>query len=105
MNQGNLDHSFKKTFGNAGLRVHLFNYTGKLSVTDAVGQTSINLPQGVNRFLADLNGIQFWNSENNKCVFSGCAPEDIIVTIPMTVRVEGVDYFPFEGINAKFRNI
>ena len=85
----------------AGLNVFVFtgttytNYSGK---TDANGQVSLTLPQGNYHFRADLNGTQFWSGTDNTCMIPNCTTADITVTLPVSVKVEGVDHSPFEGI-------
>jgi RHS repeat-associated protein len=84
-----------------GLTVYAFDGTTYKSIngkTDANGVVILTLPQGAYRFRVDLNGTHFWSGADNHCALPGCSSVDVAVTIPLTVRVEGVDHSPFEGV-------
>ena len=84
-----------------GLTVYAFDgttYKGINGKTDVNGNVTLTLPQGSYRFRADLNGTHFWSGADNHCALPGCSSVDVAVTIPLTVRVEGVDHSPFEGV-------
>lgn len=77
--------------GKSGIKVYAFDgttYTNYSGTTDASGQVTLTLPQGNYRFRADLNGTQFWSDSANHCALPGCASASIVVTLPMTVRVQ-----------------
>ncbi|MEW6093472.1 MAG: hypothetical protein AB1531_05855, partial [Chloroflexota bacterium] len=85
-----------------GLEVYAFDgttYTGYQVTTNANGEAVFTLPLGSYRFRADLNGTQFWSSEENLCEVPGCSNENIVVTNPMTVTVRDTDGLARSGLS------
>ena len=81
-----------------GLNVYAFDgdtYSNYSKVTDENGAAVFNLPVGDYRFRADLNGTQFWSSEENSCALPGCNIDSVTVTKPVTVTVAGEEGNPY----------
>jgi RHS repeat-associated protein len=90
-----------------GLRVYVYDdsssdtdplYTGFNGMTDATGRVSFDLPLGLYRFRADLNGTQFWSDEGEECRVPACDQVEITVSKPVTVTVLDSASAPKEGL-------
>jgi RHS repeat-associated protein len=84
-----------------GLPVYAFSggsYTGYHGTSDENGQVNLTLPVGDYRFRADSGGTQFWSGETDHCTIPGCLDAIVVVTVPVTVRVEDTNGEPKEGV-------
>jgi len=84
----------------AGLTVRIYDggtYTTYSEVTDENGDAQFTLPAGSYRVRVDYNEAIFWSGASNHCTLPGCELINVVVNLPVTVTVKGVDGSPFEG--------
>ena len=93
-----------------GLPVYTFEgttYTNFSGTTDSSGQVTLNLPEGNYRFRTDLNGGQFFSSDENLCAVPVCTSsaisvpqfETVTITVSDTTGLPQVGFpvFTFDG--------
>ena len=92
------------TFGTPQVDVPVYAFSGGAymnysGVTDANGQVFFTLPQGDYRFRGDSGGTQYWSSETDACMLSGCETAGVMVSKPVTVTVAGEEANPYSELS------
>ena len=61
--------------------------------------TVFTLPQGDYRFHGAPGGTQYWSSETDACMLSGCETAGVMVSKPVTVTVAGEEANPYSELS------
>ena len=77
--------------------VEVLPYQGNISLdwltyTDSTGQTLYSLPEGDYRMMADVNGQEYYSSEQNDCHIPVCESVTITVPVEQTLAVTMKNY-------------